>query len=126
MTEAEKKKYAKKLIKKMWGSSVSYSDEDLTPELCDWVIGIYLSLQNAHKEIKPLKNFVGVGPWTSIKSAFWKVIKFLRQVFRNEVDDDWGLGVRVKCKQFRREFQRAVSTGDTSILSEPKIKASKK
>lgn len=112
----------KKLIKKMWGSSVDYSDEDLTPELCDWVIGIYLSHQDAHKKIKSLKHFIGMGPWTSVKAAAKAVMDFLTAVAKEEVDDDWGLGVRASCRQYKEHFKYAVAFGDTSLLSKPRVK----
>ncbi|MGM0411042.1 MAG: hypothetical protein ACQEQF_09810 [Bacillota bacterium] len=124
MTETERKRYAKEVIKKMWGSSVSYSDEDLTPELCNWVIGIYLSSASASKQIDGLENFLGVGPWTSIKGIGWKVIKALRNLFKSENSEykDWNPIMKNYCQRYRYEFQTAVNSGMIMHLSEPRIK----
>ncbi|MGM0368829.1 MAG: hypothetical protein ACQEP9_00260 [Bacillota bacterium] len=123
MTEAERKRYAKEVIKKMWGSSVSYSDEDLTPELCNWVIGIYLSNASASKQIDGVENFLGVGSWTSLKGMVWKIIKCLRALLKKDIShNDWDSKVKVRAKQYKNHFQAAVSSGMTVHLPEPRIK----
>ena len=120
MTEAERKKYAKKVIKNMWGSSVSYSDKDLTPELCNWVIGIYLSCTSASKQIDGIENFKGTDPTTSVKSIVWKVIKCLRDLLRKNVTyNDWDPKVKIKAKTYKNYFQQPLSSGNTAHLPNP-------
>ncbi|MGM0411039.1 MAG: hypothetical protein ACQEQF_09795 [Bacillota bacterium] len=114
MTKTERKRYAKEVIKKMWGTSVSYSDKDLTPELCNWVIEIYFS-------------FTAASPTTSISEANWETIKSLRDLLRKNISyKDWDPEVKIKARTYKNNFQTAVDSGNTDHLPELQIRTSKK